>query len=197
MNIKELGQKVKETDYKKLFGTKTFLIVCCVVLVAVSLLVASLIDGQNAGKDTAKTESDSKTLGNTILTDAVSGDELQDAIADGKDYFAVSAINRGKTRDEALALLQAIVDDPDTMPDAAAEALASINGIAKQMEAEADIETLVKAKGFADCVAIVGDNSCTVIVRSDGLVTEQVAQILDIAMQQTSFPAAKITVVEK
>lgn len=197
MNIKELGQKIKQTDCKKLFGTKTFLIVCCVVLVAVSLLVASLIDVQGDGKNTVKDESESKTLGNSVLTDTTSGDELKDAIADGEDYFAVSAINRQKTRDEAISLLQAIADNPDSMPDAAAEALASINAMAKQMEAEADIEALVKAKGFEDCVAVISDSGCTVIVRSDGLVTEQVAQILEIAMQQTSFPAAKITVVQK
>lgn len=197
MNIKELGQKIKQTDCKKLFGTKTFLIVCCVVLVAVSLLVASLIDAQSTGKGNIADESESKTLGNSVLTDAVSGDELKDAIADGEDYFAVSAINRQKTRDEAISILQAIADNPDSMPDAAAEALASINAMAKQMEAEADIEALVKAKGFEDCVAVIGDNGCTVIVRSDGLVTEQVAQILEIAMQHTSLPAAKITVVEK
>lgn len=197
MNIKELGQKIKQTDCKKLFGTKTFLIVCCVVLVAVSLLVASLIDAQGDGKNTVKDESESKTLGNSVLTDTTSGDELKDAIADGEDYFAVSAINRQKTRDEAISLLQAIADNPDSMPDAAAEALASINAMAKQMEAEADIEALVKAKGFEDCVAVISDSGCTVIVKSDGLVTEQVAQILEIAMQQTSFPAAKITVVQK
>lgn len=197
MNIKELGQKIKQTDCKKLFGTKTFLIVCCVVLVAVSLLVASLIDAQTGDKNTVKDESESKTLGNSVLTDTTSGDELKDAIADGEDYFAVSAINRQKTRDEAISLLQAIADNPDSMPDAAAEALASINAMAKQMEAEADIEALVKAKGFEDCVAVISDSGCTVIVRSDGLITEQVAQILEIAMQQTSFPAAKITVVQK
>lgn len=197
MNIKELGQKIKQTDYKKMFGTKTFLIVCCVVLVAVSLLVASLIDVQTNGQQTGKDESDSKTLGNTILTDTMSGDDLKDAIADGEDYFAVSAINRQKTRDEALSLLKAIAEDPDSMPDAAAEALASINAMAKQMDAEADIEALVKAKGFEDCVAVVGDDACTVIVRSDGLVTEQVAQILEIAMQASGLPASGITVIEK
>ncbi len=197
MNIKELGQKIKQTDCKKLFGTKTFLVVCCVVLVAVSLLVASLIDAQTGDKNTVKDESESKTLGNSVLTDSTSGDELKDAIADGEDYFAVSAINRQKTRDEAISLLQAIADNPDSMPDAAAEALASINAMAKQIQAEADIEALVKAKGFEDCVAVISDSGCTVIVRSDGLITEQVAQILEIAMQQTSLPASKITVVQK
>jgi len=101
MRLKAIGQKIKQTNYKKLFGTKTFLIVCCVVLAAASLVVGTLIDGGNA--KTVADESGSKLLGNTVLVDnEVSTDALLDAIADGEDYFAVSTINRQKTRDEAL-----------------------------------------------------------------------------------------------
>ncbi len=196
MKLKAIGQKIKQTNYKKLFGTKTFLIVCCVVLAAASLVVATLIDGGNA--KTVADESGSKLLGNTVLVDnEVSTDALLDAIADGEDYFAVSTINRQKTRDEALELLRGIADDPETMPDAAAEALAEISGIAVAMEAENDIETLVKAKGFEECVAVISDGGCTVIVKSDGLIAEQVAQILEIAMTNSGLPASKIKVVEK
>lgn len=69
--------------------------------------------------------------------------------------------------------------------------------IASQIEQESNIESLIKAKGFEDCIAVVGDGGATVIVASDGLLAGEVAQITEIICEQTSLPATGIKIVEK
>ena len=55
---------------------------------------------------------------------------------------------------------------------------------------EAQIENLVTAKGYADCVAFMGEDSISVVVDTGTgeLTAEDVAKITDIAMTETGLP---------
>ena len=64
------------------------------------------------------------------------------------------------------------------------------------MESEANIETLVKAKGFADCLAIVDTDSVKVVVKTQGLDAEQAAQIKNIILEETGVLAENVSVGE-
>ena len=68
-----------------------------------------------------------------------------------------------QSRDSALALLQdAAGEDADqTLKD---EANASIQAMADYTVTEAQIENLVIAKGYADCVAFIGENALSLAV---------------------------------
>ncbi len=61
---------------------------------------------------------------------------------------------------------------------------------------EAQIENLVTAKGYTDCVAFLGDNSLSVVVStaSGELTGEDVAKITDIAMTETGLSAGAIKI---
>ena len=63
---------------------------------------------------------------------------------------------------------------------------------------EAQIESLVIAKGYADCVAYVGDDGISIAVAAPegGLKEADVAVIADIVMSQSDFKLDKIRVVE-
>ena len=60
-----------------------------------------------------------------------------------------------------------------------------------------NIETLVKAKGFEECVAVISEEKCSVIVKSEGLMDDQVAQILDIVITESDLSPENITIIEK
>lgn len=109
----------------------------------------------------------------------------------------MSVINRERTRDEAMDVLQTIADSPDTMPDARQEALLSITAMVEEMNAETNIETLVKAKGFEECVAIISGEKCSVIVKAEELLPDEAAQILEIAVEQSGLPATAIKIIPK
>ena len=128
-------------------------------------------------------------------------DQYGNAGADGEggvsSYFTAAEISREKARDEALDVLQTVVDSEDALQETKDAALADISRIALDMEQEVNIETLVKAKGFANCVAVINGDKISVIVESDGLLANQVAQIKEIVYEQTGIAPAGIKIIEK
>ena len=101
--------------------------------------------------------------------------------AEPEDFFAASALNRTKARDEAVEVLQSVVDIGGD-EEAAKQALADISRISADIEKEANIETLIKAKGFSDCIAVISGDTLNIVVKSDDkLLPNEVAQIKEIA----------------
>jgi stage III sporulation protein AH len=68
--------------------------------------------------------------------------------------------------------------------------------VSKQIESENKIETLVKAKGFTECLAFVDDDSVRVVVRTKGLDSAQAAQIKNIIIEETGVEPENISVGE-
>lgn len=115
----------------------------------------------------------------------------------GNDYFSNARINRQQARDSALSLLEEAAANNDADQVMRDEANASIQVMADCTMAEAEIENLVTAKGFADCVAFVGEDSASVVVSlAEGTLDEAAtAKIMEIAMERTSLPASQIKVI--
>ncbi len=113
------------------------------------------------------------------------------------NYFAASQIERQRARDEAIEVLQGVVDDAATLEEAKTQALADIAAIAATIEKEANIESLVKAKGFADCVAVINGEKANVVVSAEGLKPNQLSQILEIVYLQADILPANVTISEK
>ncbi|MBO4331030.1 MAG: SpoIIIAH-like family protein, partial [Oscillospiraceae bacterium] len=78
------------------------------------------------------------------------------------------------------------------------DALAGIAAMAEYTVCEADIENLLMAKGFKECLVFMRDDSVSVTVGApkEGLTSAQVAQITDVVMSETGFGAEKIKIVE-
>lgn len=111
------------------------------------------------------------------------------------DYFAAVRLSRQQARDSAVTLLQeamAYSDDTD------AQSSAQLEQIVQTALCEAQIESLVIAKGYADCVAYIGDEGISVAVASPegGLTQDDVAVIADIVITQSEYTMQDIRVVE-
>ena len=157
--------------------------------------------------DEAGTES-GKVLGQSTL---VSGEaELEDpeaAEADSEadeagaaatgDYFATARLTRQQARDSAISLLREASESDAADAAVANEAAETIQTLAAYALAEAQIENLVTAKGYADCVAFMGEDSVSVVVSdSDGLAAEDVAKISEIVLAETDYTADQIKILE-
>ena len=79
---------------------------------------------------------------------------------------------------------------------AATEASEGIQVLASYTLTEAQIENLVTAKGYADCVAFMGEDGISVVVSTDtGELTEaDVAKVVDIAVSESGYPASAVKV---
>ena len=114
----------------------------------------------------------------------------------GSDYFASARLTRQQARDNAISLLQEAAEQENADQSVANEASQGIQVLASYTLAEAQIENLVTAKGYADCVAFMGDESVSVVVstKSGDLTAEDVAKITDITMTETGLPAGNIKI---
>ena len=151
---------------------------------------------------TASYDTDSaKILGEATLVDGISPEDTpytEVSSTEPKDsYFLSAAADRERSRDEALQTLQTVVDSSETMPDVKDEALEKMISIAGNIETESNVETMIKAKGFEDCLAVVNDDGVNIVVKTSGLLTNEVAQIREIAMQETGFSPENIKIIEK
>ncbi len=115
---------------------------------------------------------------------------------DEEDYFVKARKDRKTAREEAVAALKKIIDDPRSDKNAVADATTKSATIAKHIETESNIETLVKAKGIADCVAVIGEEAVSIIVKTDGLLASDTMQIQEIAQQNTEFSLENIKIIE-
>ena len=124
-----------------------------------------------------------------------SGTQEQPSITN--DYFSSARINRQQARDSALSLLEEAASNNDADQAMRNEANASIRVMADCTMAEAEIESLVTAKGYANCVAFVGADSASVVVSLEsGELTEMdTAKIMEIAMEQTGLEASQIKII--
>lgn len=114
----------------------------------------------------------------------------------GGSYFDTARLNRQQSRDSALALLQEAAGKESADQTLKDEANASIQTMADYTVTEAQIENLVIAKGYTDCVAFMGEDSISVVVDTGTgeLTAEDVAKITDIAMTETGYPASGIKI---
>ena len=130
------------------------------------------------------------------LADNAAGLVAGDAAYAGADYFASARLTRQQARDNAVSLLQEAAQQPDATEAVLNEASEGIQVLANYTMKEAQIENLVTAKGYQDCVAFMGDGSVSVVVSTgdEALQAEDVARIADIAMAETGFPASGVKI---
>ena len=114
-----------------------------------------------------------------------------------QDYFTATALNRQQSRDEAIDVLKLITEDDEASAEARAEAAEMISKIAIDIQNEANIETLVKAKGFTDCVAVISENAVSVVVSAEELQAAEAAQILAIVYDTTGISPDKVSIINK
>ncbi len=113
------------------------------------------------------------------------------------NYFTSAALDRKEARDEAIDVLKLVAESEEASKEAKAEASAKISQIALDIQNEATIESLVKAKGFEECVAVISDGAVSVIVSAETLKAAESAQILTIVYETTGITPDKVSIINK
>ena len=155
-------------------------------------------------------ENASGMLTELLDTEKVMSDEMlvlsddMEAIASGEDpqttatdYFAAVRLSRQQARDNAVNLLQEAMAYSDESAKEA-ESVMELETIIQTALSEAQIESLIIAKGYTDCVAYMTGDGISVAVSAPegGLQQQDVAVIADIVMTQSDYDLSDIRVVE-
>ena len=175
------GEKIKN-GFRKI-GVRNLVIVLAVLLIGGAVYANWRLFGQTA-----------KPSGDATVVDNNRGD---DNTATAASYFSASQVERQRARDEAIEVLQSVVDNASEA-DAAAkeEAMQGISAIASSIEREANIESLIKAKGFENCVAVINGSKASIVVSGEGLKPNELSQILEIVYVQANILPENVTITE-
>ena len=122
----------------------------------------------------------------------------EDVTSTATDYFAAVRLSRQQARDNAVNLLQEAMAYSGSESSKDVESAMELEDIVQTALSEAQIESLIIAKGYADCVAYISGEGISVAVSSPegGLQQADVAVIADIVMTQSDYSLDDIRVVE-
>ena len=137
-------------------------------------------------------ETQEKYLGDAKYVNATA------ATTKGGDFFANAREKREADKKESLAKLNDVLDNVKSGDEAKQKASEQIAKLTDRSKAETDIETLILAKGFKDCVAVLSDNNISVVVKcsSDGLLDSETRQIQDIVATNSKISLENIKIIE-
>ena len=185
------------TDLNKLW--KRNAVVGAVLVLVVAAIVLN-------GRYAADVQESGKVLGQATEVIAPETPETPESAAGAdesaeaapSDYFATARLSRQQARDSALALLQEAGADESADEQVMGEVTRSIEAMASNTMTESQIENMITAKGYDDCVVFLSDESASVVVASqtDGLQTEDIAKITDIVKQETGLAVSAIKILE-
>lgn len=179
---------------------KNMVAAAVLVTVCTGIYLNWLYTEQSTAADLIDTIDAEKVMSDEMLLlengeQAVSGEDV--SVDTATDYFAAVRLSRQQARDSAVNLLQEAMAYSDDQTKAA-ESSQELEDIVQTALSEAQIESLVIAKGYTDCVAYMSSDGISVAVSAPegGLQQEDVAVIADIVMTQSEYVLDDIRVVE-
>ena len=183
-------KKEKLSSLVKKFNRRTVVIMTSVALIGGAIYLNWLFF---SGESDMTASNDGYTIDYTD-----NGGEASFASSDksGSEYFASVELSRSQARDEAVQVLAQVVENEGALEEVRADAAEGIGRIAELIECEANIESLITAKGFEKCVAVLNETSANVVVKTDGLLPNQVLQIKEIVCEQSGLEPSAVKIIE-
>lgn len=193
MALKDKWESVKKFFLKS--GKKNLIIVCAVALIGTAVALNWIFFSGN-GEDGYDYSQSTGMSGDLDNSKHPTSDNVDVGTNDSDSYFTTAQVSRQRARDEALEVLNAVIENANATEEVKAEAVAEITKISLEMEQEADIESLLISKGFEKCVAVINGETASIVVKcSEQLTPAQLAQINASVYEVAGIEPVNITVV--
>ena len=189
-----VGQKLNSVkEFFTKAGKRNLIIVCAVVLIGAAVWLNWLFFSEGDGDGYTYSGGTGMTGELDNSKNPTSGDEQS---TNSDSYFSTVQVSRQRARDEALEVLNAVVDNENATDAVKAEAVAEIKQISLEMQYESDIESMLVSKGFEKCVAVINGDSASIVVKcSAELTPTQLSQINAVVYECTKIEPVNITIV--
>lgn len=148
----------------------------------------------NTSSDKKVGESSSEKSTKTKATEKPSADKPTNSKLNTDEYFSQAKLNRQETQDKIAELTQEILDSVEETDSAKTEAVTQAAALATILEQQTNVESLIKAKGFEDCLTFIQNGECSIVVKDSNLTDEDTLIIKDIATGQTGISIDKIKI---
>ncbi len=157
-----------------------------VLILAGAIFVNWKYAGTNGGLSTGSTSSIKTGQAEFVATGEVELDT---------DYFKNARTDREQTYDELIDELEDIEENAKASEEDKSNAYALHVKLVERMERENNIETLIKAKGFKECVAVINDSSVNIVVYAKELAESEIMQIQDIVTSECDISLDNIKII--
>lgn len=177
-----------------IIGKRQILFGLMVFALAGAVLINMKYSATNSAFSIEK-DTSSRALGETTYVNATNIEDEVVTTTANSDYFETAKSDRNKSRDEAIKKIKDTINNVKVTDLEKQESLSKLNEISDRMELENSIETLIKAKGFKDVIAIVSDENVNIVVKTDSLDSAKTLQIQDIVTSQIKIDLQKIKII--
>lgn len=123
--------------------------------------------------------------------------EAKDKELKKDNFFIEYKIDRDRTRSEQIEILREIVNNQNSSAQMRQEAQRKLLLITEALEKESKVENALLAKGYGEAVAVLQEGSAMVIISTDGLRQDEVAQVSDIVTKMTGCSPEEVVIVPK
>lgn len=156
-------------------------------------IVANIVENSTTESDTAES-----TTGNT-QTNSVTKDtnKTVETVKKPDDYFTNTRLERDKMYSQMIESYQKMLDSSTVSEIQKGIAQTEINNINNTKNAIMIMENLLKLKGIEDILVLINDKSVNVIVKTDELASETVAQIQNIVTREMNTDIENLHITEK
>lgn len=134
---------------------------------------------------TEKTTQSEKSTNSEKTTTAEKGSD---------EYFAQAKVDRQQTQDKIAEMTQDVLESSEESESAKTEAVAKAAELATIMEQQTNVESIIKSKGFDECMTFIQNGECSVIVKDSDLTADDAMIIKDIVVGQTGISSDKVKI---
>ena len=175
-----------------MFGKSQIVLGVLVVTLALAVFLNMKYSTETVGSDEA-VDSD-RNLGEALYVNNDVDDSIETSAK--LTYIETSKKDRNTERNEKIAEIKKTLEDSGISESIKKDALSELNKISARIENESNIETIITSKGFSDALAIISDESVTVIVeKSEELLSSETLQIQDAVTSQIDISLEKIKII--
>lgn len=187
------------------FGKRQLVLAALVVALGAAVYLNWQFTGDNAALTATDSLESGKTVGEAQLVNgsAASSGENDSASSTASassgssdNWYVEAKLSRQKSRDEATELLEKVLEDAGASEEAKKEAVAKAAELAQNVLQENNIESLIRAKGFGDCVVYIQNGECSVVVKKGEDIENSAVIIKDIVTGQADVEYSKIKIIE-
>lgn len=174
------------------FDRKKVYIYLVIFLVIISLLFYALSTFNLKGKtDEDKPQISQEELDekDKIIQDFINNDK------ETENFFAEYRIERERVRGKQIELLREIINNQYTESKAREAASLKLVEISENLEKEMKAESLIKSKGFKECVVIANQENISVVIFANNLRLDQEKEIEEQLRNIGVFNEEKISLI--
>lgn len=180
---------------KRVIKNKKFMTIALVAALGLAVyLNYAMSSAPGVSVDSQSTDNQTEeNLGDATFVGAQVSDPTEPEQED-LGFFEQARQNRVAAREEALSIVQEVMDSATASAADKKAAGDKATAIAQNVLQESNIESLIQAKGFMDSVVYIDGENCSVVVQAEELTPQESVQIMQIVLSQSSAKADKVQI---